>query len=96
MQRLESAWSGGPDNSPRSILAKVLKKDEMDSLDDFDAVQLAHCINVCRRSASLSDAGRNLFGASRTKRSSTNDAGRIRKYLLRWGLDYDTQKTEHA
>jgi transcriptional regulatory protein RtcR len=51
-------------------------------------VQLAEVIRVCRRSRSLSEAGRILFSASRSRRSSANDADRLRKYLQRYGLDW--------
>jgi transcriptional regulatory protein RtcR len=51
-------------------------------------VQLAEAIRVCRASRSLSEAGRSLFAASRTRRSSANDADRLRKYLARFGLDW--------
>ena len=40
------------------------------------------------RSASLSEAGRTLFAASRTQRTSTNDSDRLRKYLAKFGLDW--------
>jgi transcriptional regulatory protein RtcR len=39
-------------------------------------------------SRSLSEAGRTLFAASRTRRTSANDADRLRKYLARFGLDW--------
>ncbi len=44
---------------------------------------------VCRASRSLSDAGRTLFAASRAQRTSVNDADRLRKYLARFGLDWE-------
>ena len=58
-------------------------------IDPFDRVQLEYVIEVCRKSASLSDAGRTLFAASRTQRKSTNDADRLRKYLARFDLDWN-------
>ena len=45
-------------------------------------------IAVCRKSRTLSDAGRVLFDVSRTQRSVVNDADRLRKYLGRYGLDW--------
>jgi transcriptional regulatory protein RtcR len=36
----------------------------------------------------LSEAGRILFGASLARRTSANDADRLRKYLARFGLDW--------
>jgi len=58
-------------------------------LDRFDRVQLNEVIAVCRSSRSLSAAGRALFAVSRAKRTSVNDADRLRKYLARFGLDWD-------
>ena len=58
-------------------------------MDPFDRVQLAHVVAVCRRSRSLSDAGRALFAVSRTQRAVTNDADRLRKYLTKFGLDFN-------
>jgi transcriptional regulatory protein RtcR len=58
------------------------------ALDAFDRVQLAAVIRTCRQTSSLSAAGRQLFAASRTEKSSQNDADRLRKYLARFGLDW--------
>jgi transcriptional regulatory protein RtcR len=44
---------------------------------------------VCRRSKTLSDAGRELFAASRKRRAVTNDADRLKKYLAKHGLDFE-------
>ncbi|MDP2310082.1 MAG: RNA repair transcriptional activator RtcR [Pseudomonadota bacterium] len=67
-------------------------------IDRFDRVQLAEVIRVCRVSRSLSDAGRSLFAASRAQRTSVNDADRLRKYLARFGLDWDgvSARPDHA
>ena len=59
-----------------------------EALDEFDRVQLAAVIRICRQSASLSAAGRRLFAASRAEKASQNDADRLRKYLARFGLDW--------
>ena len=53
-----------------------------------DRVQLASVIEVCKRSRSLSEAGRTLFGASRARKSLANDADRLRKYLARFGVEF--------
>ena len=59
------------------------------ALDRFDRVQLAEVLRVCRASSSLSEAGRALFAVSRAQRTSVNDADRLRKYLARFGLDWE-------
>jgi transcriptional regulatory protein RtcR len=58
------------------------------AIDLFDQIQLASVIRVCREHSSLSAAGRTLFAASRAQKASANDADRLRKYLARFGLDW--------
>lgn len=67
----------------RSVLGEAANK-----LDLFDIPQLAGVIRVCRRSHTLSQAGRTLFAQSLKKRKSTNDSDRLRKYLAGFGLDW--------
>jgi len=69
-------------------LGALLGAERLGGLDLFDRMQLAGVVRVCRRSRSLSDAGRALFATSRLRRSRTNDADRLRKYLARFGLDW--------
>jgi len=45
-------------------------------------------LQVCEASRSLSAAGRTLFAESRKRRSSTNDADRLRKYLAKHSLSF--------
>jgi len=45
-------------------------------------------MSVYRNVRSLSAAGRELFAASRSERTSRNDADRLRKYLSRFELDF--------
>lgn len=65
----------------------------LNDLDPFDRVQLAHVVKICRASRSLSEAGRSLFSASRQKRSTSNDADRLRKYLARFELAWDALRS---
>ena len=87
--RLKRLWSGQTDDG-LGILAGVLDADALSAVDPFDRVQLAETIRVCRSSRSLSEAGRTLFAASRARRSTANDADRLRKYLARFGMDWAT------
>lgn len=63
------------------------------AIDPFDRVRLAHVVATCRRSRSLSDAGRALFAASRMLGTSINDADRLRKYLARYDLVWTDLKS---
>lgn len=58
-------------------------------LDRFDRVQLADVLTVCRAARTLSEAGRVLFAESLARRSTRNDADRLRKYLARFELTFD-------
>ncbi len=73
----------------RDELASLMGDEAVDSMDLFDQLQLVAVLQVCRQSRTLSDAGRLLFQASRTQRTVVNDADRLRKYLVRFGLDWD-------
>ncbi|MEY4563764.1 MAG: hypothetical protein RLZZ618_3041 [Pseudomonadota bacterium] len=70
-------------------LDTLLADHDGDALDLFDRMQLEGVVRVCRASQSLSDAGRQLFNQSRSKRSVVNDADRLRKYLLKYSLSWD-------
>jgi transcriptional regulatory protein RtcR len=91
--RLKASWSHQQTQLPgdadgESLLLEILGAEKVNSLDLFDRAGLAVVLGVCRRSRSLSDAGRALFAVSRTAKSSTNDANRLRKYLSRFGLTW--------
>ena len=87
IERLRRLWSGQA-NSAADILSEILADEQIAELDLFDRFQLAETIKICRASRSLSEAGRTLFNASRARRSSSNDADRLRKYLTRFELDW--------
>lgn len=63
-------------------------------IDLFDRRQLETVLEVCRRSASLSEAGRELFAVSRQKKANPNDADRLRKYLSRFGLSWESVRSD--
>ncbi len=84
--RLRRAWTG--EKLVDDGLEAQLGPERVAGLDPFDRVQLAHVVAVCRQSRSLSDAGRTLFAASIARRSSANDADRLRKYLARFELSW--------
>lgn len=92
IQRLRWLWnaSGAPARAPstRTTLEDLLPADRLAAMDLFDRLQLEAVVEVCRASRTLSEAGRKLFDRSRTERSAINDADRLRKYLLKFGLGW--------
>jgi transcriptional regulatory protein RtcR len=97
IRRLRAGWrsiAGG--ESPDVMLESTLPAESLDTIDPFDRVQLSEVIRVCRASQTLSDAGRRLFAASRSRKAAPNDADRLRKYLARFGLDWKGLRAEAA
>ena len=90
IERLRRAWQPPAETGgDAELLHELLGAERLAELDPFDRVQLASVVRTCRRCRSLADAGRQLFAASRRRKKSPNDADRIRKYLLRFGLTWD-------
>ncbi len=91
--RLRDAWRR--DGVASGGLVDELLAAGATEVDPFDRVQLEEVLRVCRNARSLSEAGRALFAISRTRKSSSNDADRLRKYLARYGLAWkDVAGTE--
>lgn len=92
--RLRAAWSAGSAVEEKahgdcvSQIRELLEPEKLAELDFFDREQLAMVVRVCRETRTLSEAGRRLFTASRSRRKTANDADRLRKYLARYGLDW--------
>ncbi len=87
-ERLRGSWHEQPASDGHDLLERLLGKERVAELDLFDRDQLAAVIAVCRRSHTLSEAGRSLFHNSRDRKKTANDADRLRKYLARFGLDW--------
>lgn len=77
------------------VVTRMLGADAA-AVDAFDRVQLQHVLEVCATAPSLSAAARQLFAVSLAKRTSANDADRLRKYLARWGLAFADVRTRLA
>jgi transcriptional regulatory protein RtcR len=92
IQRLRENWQrpGTAAQVESADLEGILSADALAALDPFDRVQLAYVAAVCQRARTLSDAGREIFAVSRTKRSVTNDADRLKKYLAKFGLVFES------
>ncbi len=91
IERLRAAWQNSGVTSGEG-LEKLLDEDAIIELDLFDRMQLLNVIEICREARSLSEAGRKLFHSSREQKKTANDADRLRKYLMRFGLSWERMK----
>src|SRR4030095_15420732 len=89
---LKAQWRHGEtvEAAGASLVDSLLGAGRAAQLDRFERVQLEDVLRACQAARSLSEAGRALFAASRSTRSTTNDADRLRKYLGRYGLSFAT------
>ena len=87
--RLQWLWERKSATAGAVDLSTLIDAEALADIDLFDRVQLESVIRICRESHTLSDAGRRLFDRSREKRSVVNDADRLRKYLLKFGLGWE-------
>ncbi len=90
IERLEAGWRQTNTDDDARLIEQVLGGEALAGIDPFDRPQLAHVMRVCRRHPTLSAAGRALFSVSREKKRNPNDADRLRKYLAKYGLDWQT------
>ena len=87
--RLTATWADAPAaDASAQALGELAEQ-----LDLFERCQLNTVIDTCRNSPSLSEAGRRLFAISRAGKKQSNDADRLRKYLARFALDFETLKS---
>ena len=93
--RLRATWCP-PDSGAGSPLANVLGATRLAELDLFDRVQLEAIMQVAAECRTLSEAGRMLFARSRARKSSANDADRLRKYLARFALSWEELRAPFA
>ena len=91
IQRLKWLWQRRPahQDSDGLDLATLLGAEALEAVDLFDRLQIESVIRICRESRTLSEAGRRLFDRSREQRTVVNDADRLRKYLLKFGLSWE-------
>ncbi|RST51756.1 RNA repair transcriptional activator RtcR [Variovorax sp. MHTC-1] len=88
--RLRWLWKRAAPSSAQDAvdLGALLGAEREAALDLFDRLQLEAVVRICRDARTLSDAGRQLFQASRGQRTVVNDADRLRKYLAKYGLQW--------
>lgn len=90
IERLRRAWGVSATEDDLSTLLGEAAGD----IDLFDRLQLQAVIDICRQAGSLSEAGRRLFDISRQAKAQPNDADRLRKYLARFGLSWQSIREE--
>ena len=90
VERLRADWrpAGDAPTTNTARLSDFLSEEQIAALDLFDKLQREVILPVCQRARTMSDAGRTLFAVSREQKASKNDADRLRKYLLRFGLSW--------
>lgn len=90
IQRLQWLWQPADEARQSHVrLDDLLPEGAAEELDLFDRLQLEAVVRVCQQAQTLSDAGRRLFDRSRKQRAVINDADRLRKYLLKFGLTWE-------
>lgn len=92
IDRLNKLWKRSEDTQEAEILERLLTQEQLQKLDRIERIQLIEVIKICRESRNLSESGRILYNASRTLKSSTNDADRLKKLLARYNLSWDQVK----
>ncbi|HJB65958.1 MAG TPA: RNA repair transcriptional activator RtcR [Candidatus Mailhella merdavium] len=96
-ERMTESWRRLENGSDQDgMLLKSVLGEAAAELDLFDAAQLACVVRVCRRTRSLSEAGRLLFARSRERKQHANDADRLRKYLAKFGLDWESLREKRS
>ena len=86
----EDAASAAPAAAPSgpADLTPLLGQGYAERYDDFDLVQLAHVVDICRASDSAADAARKLYAVSLKSKASANHTDRLSKYLAKFGLKF--------
>lgn len=86
----KQTWRLSGDNHFDDVLLGLMSQEKLEAIDPFDRPALAHVIAICKNSHSLSEAGRTLYVVSRQERKTKNDADRLKKYLAKFNLDWES------
>ncbi|MGR9108045.1 MAG: RNA repair transcriptional activator RtcR [Gammaproteobacteria bacterium] len=96
IERLQENWRSPGDENSLDDLESLLGAAKCAELDRFDRIQLSEVIGVCRKSRSAAEAGRKLFDRSRNRKTSVNDSHRLRQYLAKFDLTFETLRNDRA
>lgn len=86
---LEQDWNAGAADArdDAQLLKRHVSAERLATLDAIDRVTLAHALHVCTTTDGLADAGRILFDATLRLSPNPNPTDRVRKFLLRHGVN---------
>ncbi len=93
IKRLKSEWHSVFEPTDKGLIQKLISSEKLESIDLFDRLQLEQVLQVCAKAKNLPEAGRILFSESRKSRQKINDSDRLRKYLQKFNLDWETIST---
>lgn len=97
VQRLRWLWQETPARADgEQSVTTLLGAEAAEQMDLFDRMQLESVLSVCRRCSNMSEAGRELFNQSRMQRSTSNDSDRLRKYLKKFGIEWQSVEALRA
>lgn len=86
--RLKRRWREQQKDASKGFSA--LPAEVPQPLDLWDHHQLSFAIEVLRGERTLAGAGRKLFAVSREKKPHSNDSDRLRKYLHKFNIKWET------
>lgn len=87
VKRLKAGWGNESTVKVSSLIDRLIT-DAHDHFDRFDLIQLEAILEICKKANSISDVGRILFNHSRLERQVPNDADRLSKFLLKFGIKW--------
>ena len=87
---LQRSWSTVSEKAESGLMTRIHRVlgGRMESLDRIERVQLVEVLKVILETSSMAEAGRELFAQSRSQKANPNDTDRIRKFLMRYDLNY--------
>lgn len=88
IERLQGSWRVPSEVTGDALLERLIGPKRLSGMDRVERVLMREVVEVCRKSRSISEAGRVLYAATRARKTTVNDADRLRKYFARYGLKW--------
>jgi len=94
IERLKTKWRTTHHSSgkPYENVRLLLPAEKFDALDHYDLAVLSTIVETCKKSASMAEAGRQLFNISRKAKASSNDSHRVKQILEKYGMAFENIK----